>query len=266
MIRSFKIVLLAATAAVTLSACQATTARTKNMELVKGPPVEDIVTPYDRALSCLRENVPEYQAVFAVAPIPDKSGKESYSDGGVGSFAPKDVGAVVQSALFKAVGNKIVNRTDVRPILQDLNWGIRDVTEQHPHDFNITGQVSSIDFIPGGGGELRVFNVGPGYRQFRILVTLDLALTESKSGRIVGNTALSKQVVAEEYEFGGTLFFGDTLVSLNVGEQQREALQFVLREMLELATYELLTQVLPEPEACRAEVDKVQGVSDDASA
>lgn len=263
--RSFKLALFAATAALALSACQATTARTKNMELAKGPPVQDIVTPYDRALSCLKLNVEEYQALFAVAPIPDKSGKESYSDGGVGSFAPRDVGPVVQSALFKAVGNKIVNRTDVRPILQDLNWGIRDVNEQHPHDFNITGQVSSIDFIPGGGGELRVFNVGPGYRQFRILVTLDLALTDSNSGRIVANTALSKQVVAEEYEFGGTLFFGETLVSLNVGQQEREALQFVLREMLELATYELLTQVLGEPEACRDEVNKVQGVVDETA-
>ena len=260
MTRALRLALLAATAALSLSACQATTARTKNMELAKGPPVQDIVTPYDRALTCLEENAGAYHAIFAVAPIPDKSGKESYADGGVGSFAPTDVGPVVQSALFKAVGNKIVNRTDVRPMLQDLNWGIRDVKQQQAHDFNITGQVSSIDFIPGGGGELRVFNVGPGYRQFRILVTLDLALTDSKTGRLVANTALSKQVVAEEYEFGGTLFFGETLVSLNIGQQEREALQFVLREMLGLAVYDLLTQVLGEPDACRKEVDEVQGV------
>jgi len=264
MVRKVTLALTAATTAVALTACAGTTPRDERKELADGPPVQEVTTPYDKALGCIDEQLPETNALFAVAPIPDRTGKRSYSEGGVGSFAPQDSGPVVQSALFEAVGNQIVNRTDIRPVLQDLNWGIRNVQKQQPHDFFLTGQVSSLDFVPGGGAEARVFNTGPGYRQYRILVTLDLALTQSKTGRVIANTALSKQVVAEEYNFGGTLFFGEALVSVNIGGEKREALQFVLREMLKFAVYDLLTQLFDEPAACQEIINKVQGVEDDS--
>jgi curli biogenesis system outer membrane secretion channel CsgG len=260
--RKVTLALTTALTAAALAACAAPTAREKNKELAEGPPVQEVQTPYDRALRCLDDRLPQTNALFAVAPIPDKTGKKSFAEGGVGSFTPQDSGPVVQSALFEAVGNQIINRTDIRPVLQDLNWGIRNVNTQQTHDFFVTGQVSSLDFVPGSGAEAKVFNTGPGYRQYRILVTLDLSVTQSKTGRVVANTALSKQVVAEEYKVGGTLFFGEALVSVNIGGQKREALQFVLREMLKYGVYDLLTQLFEEPGACQQVLEQVQGVAD----
>jgi hypothetical protein len=68
--------------------------------------------------------------------------------------------------------------------------------------------------------------------------------------------------VAEEYKVGGTLFFGEALVSVNIGGQKREALQFVLREMLKYGVYDLLTQLFEEPGACQQVLEQVQGVAD----
>jgi len=119
-----------------------------------------------------------------------------------------------------------------------------------------------LDFIPGGGFEAQIAGVGPRYRQYRIVVGLDLSLTETRTGRIVANVPLQKQIVASEAGFGVGRFFGDTLVSLDMGTQRREAVSFALRQMLNLATYELLTQLM-KPElysACSNLIAGVHGV------
>ncbi|HLW28293.1 MAG TPA: CsgG/HfaB family protein [Kiloniellales bacterium] len=231
----------------------------KNAPLVQGPPVQNIVTPFDEALMCLNGQISK-NFTFAVGAVLDQTGKEQLTDGGAGRFITQGAGDIIQSALFKA-GTGLVNRRDPRVIVNELQWGLRDASTLIPAHFHITGSINSLDFIPGSGFDVTISGIGPRYRQHRILVGLDLAVTETATGRIVANVPLQKQVFAEEFGLGVGRFFGDTLVSLDVGGQNREALHFALREMLNLATFELLTQMMPRETwaECEAQLAEVQG-------
>lgn len=238
---------------------------TQDEALVKGPAVTTLVTPFDRALSCLDGRINKDTLRFAVGAITDTTGKEQVTDGGAGKFITQGAGDIVQSALFMA-GASVVNRRDPRIIENEAKWGLIDVKKQASTTFFITGSINSLDFLPGSGYDFQVAGIGPRSRQQRILVGLDLSLTDVRTGRIVANVPLQKQVVSTEDGFGVGRFFGTTLVSGDFGSKQREALNLVLRQMLNLATFELLTQVMNPAMYgdCMAMIEEVDGVTDNS--
>ncbi|WP_071675932.1 CsgG/HfaB family protein [Nioella nitratireducens] len=235
---------------------------TRNMVLPDGPPVEEIVTVFDDALQCLRGQVPG-GVTFGVGQVVDATGRESYAEGASGRFLSQGAGEMVQSALFRA-GAAVVNRRNPDIAVMETQWGIRDIRQQLPVNFYITGSINSLDFIPGGGTSFTVAGVGPQYRQSRILVGLDLSLTDAFTGRIVASVPLQRQMFSREFGASIGRFFGDTLVSLDAGGQQREAVHFVLRQMLSLATFELVGQLVDEStyRNCRSSVAQYIGGSD----
>ncbi|CAM5447423.1 CsgG/HfaB family protein [Thauera mechernichensis] len=239
-----------------------TVAPERDEPLFSGPPITDIVTPYDNALSCLRGRINTEVLRFSVGSILDATGKEQLADGGTAKFVTQGAGDIVQSALFQA-GVVLVNRRDPRIMEAEAKWGIRDTKSQIASTFYITGSINSLDFLPGSGFESQIAGLGPRYRQHRILIGLDLSLTETRTGRVLANVPLQKQLVATEAGFGIGRFFGNTLVSVDLGNNQREAVHFALRQMLNLATFELLTQMMKPEEFkdCYALVEAVQGVS-----
>jgi curli biogenesis system outer membrane secretion channel CsgG len=233
--------------------------------LVKGPAILDVVTPIDQALSCLDGRINKDAIRFSVGSVIDATGKEQAVDGGTGKFITQGAGDIVQSALFVA-GATVVNRRDPRIIDNEVKWGLLDVKQQAISTFFITGSINSLDFLPGSGFDVQIAGLGPRYRQSRILVGLDLSLTETRTGRILANVALQKQVVATEDGFGVGRFFGNSLVSVDVGGKEREALNLVLRQMLNLATFELLTQVMNPGKYgdCIQLIQAVDGVTDNS--
>lgn len=239
-----------------------TVAPEREEPMFSGPPITDIVTPYDQALGCLRGRINTEVLRFSVGSILDTTGKEQLSDGGTAKFVTQGAGDIVQSALFQA-GVVVVNRRDPRIMEAEAKWGIRDTKSQIASTFYITGSINSLDFLPGSGFETQIAGLGPRYRQHRILIGLDLSLTETRTGRVLANVPLQKQLVATEAGFGIGRFFGNTLVSVDLGNNQREAVHFALRQMLNLATFELLTQMMQPQEFkdCYGLVEAVQGVS-----
>lgn len=235
------------------------TASTQNAPLVEGPPIEDVVTSFDDALTCLRGKIPS-GVVFAVGQVIDATGKETYSEGGTGKFVTQGAGEMVRSALFRA-GVSVVNRRDPQISLVEANWGIRDIRRQVPVNFFVSGSINSLDSIPGGGFSAQIGGMGPRYRQNRILVAIDLTLTDAYTGRIVASVPLQKQIFTQEYGGSTNTFFGKTLVQFEAGGMEREALHFALRQMLSLATTELLGQLM-QPDVfmqCRDRVEVSKG-------
>jgi curli biogenesis system outer membrane secretion channel CsgG len=232
-----------ALAILSLAACNGVAPATENLELTEGPPIEDIVTPMDEALSCLKGRIAT-SLTFGVGAIPDKTGRESFQDGGTGKFVSQGAGDIIQSALFKT-GVKLINRRDFGVPLVEAQWGIRDMKLQQPVHLYVSGSINSLDFIPGGGATLAIGGVGPRYRQNRILVGLDMSITNTSNGQVLANIPLQKQIFADEIGVTSYRFFGTTLVDFDAGNQQREAMNFALRQMLYLATFELLTQLMP---------------------
>lgn len=223
-----------------LSACAPASS---DMSLVEGPAIMDVVTPFDGALACLDGKI-DKRLGFAVGNIPDGTGRESYNGEGTGKYVTQSGGDIVQSALFKT-GVKVINRRDMGTAALEAQWGIRALQSQQNAHFAITGSINSLDFLPGAGAFLNVGGIGARYRQNRILVGLDLAMTNVATGQIVSNIALKKQIVAGDAGLFGSGFTGDELVDSDIGGARREALNDALRTMLQLATLELLLQLMP---------------------
>lgn len=235
-----------------------------NVALVQGPPIADVRTGFDDALSCLRGQIPK-EVIFAVGQVVDSTGKENYSEGGAGKYVTQGAGEMVQSALFRA-GVSVVNRRDSSITINEANWGIRDIKRQLPVNFYISGSINSLDFIPGGGAEATISGIGPRYRENRMLIALDLSMTDAYTGRVVASVPMQKQIFTNESGIGLNTFFGSTLVQLDAGGMQREALHFALRQMLSLASFELLGQIMPRDvySDCRARIEEGVGESRDA--
>lgn len=234
-------------------------ARSENTTLTVGPPVEDVVSGFDEALTCLRGKIPR-GVTFAVGQVVDATGKENYAEGGAGKYVTQGGGEMVQSALFRA-GVSVVNRRDSTITINEANWGIRDIKRQVPVNFYISGSINSLDFIPGGGGSITIAGIGPRYRENRILIALDLTMTDAYTGRVVASVPVQKQIFTSETGADIDTFFGSTLVQLDAGGMQREAMHFALRQMLNLATFELLGQIMKQDvyAACRARIDETVG-------
>lgn len=226
----------------------------KPVELVQGPPITDIFTPFDMALSCLKGQL-RNDISFSVGAILDQTGKDVVTNGGSGKMVTQGAGDMVQSALFQS-GVSVMNRRDPRIIESEAKWGIRDSRQIQASDYYVTGSINSLDFIPGGGLDMQIAGVGPNYSQTRIMVGLDLSLTDTRSSKVVANVSLQKQIAAQDYGISAGRFTGRTLLNIQIGKGEREATNFALRQMLNLATFELLSQVVPPPvfEKCRAEI------------
>ncbi|CAB1218326.1 CsgG/HfaB family protein [Acinetobacter bouvetii] len=224
------------------------------VSLVQGPPITDIFTPFDMALSCLKGQL-RNDVSFSVGAILDQTGKDVVTNGGSGKMVTQGAGDMVQSALFQA-GVSLLNRRDPRIIESEAKWGIRDPRQIQASDYYVTGSINSLDFIPGGGFDMQIGGVGPNYSQTRIMVGLDLSLTDTRSSKVVANVSLQKQIAAQDYGVNAGRFAGHTLLNIQVGKSEREATNFALRQMLNLATFELLSQVIPPAtfESCRAAI------------
>lgn len=244
----------------TLTACTAATDFKNPADTPPATPVVDIRTPFDEALECLQPHI-NRNVTFAVGNINDHTGRESYADGGTGKFVTQGASEMVQSALFRA-GTTLVNRRDIAIPLEEARWGIRDIKRQRPTMQYVSGSINGLDFIPGGGFSALFNGVGPRYRKNQIIISLDLYITDAATGTIVANVQLQKQLSASEIGASAGRFFGTTLVNLDAGGQDREALNFALRQMLSLATFELLAQRMNPKNylPCRTKIDKMHGL------
>ena len=243
-----------------LTACTGMAISNKEpVTLVQGPPITDIFTPFDMALACLKGQI-RNDVTFSVGAILDQTGKDVVTNGGSGKMVTQGAGDMVQSALFQA-GVSLLNRRDPRIIESEARWGIRDPRQIQSSDYYVTGSINSLDFIPGGGFDVQVGGVGPSYSQTRIIVGLDLALTDTKTSKVVANVSLQKQIAAQDYGINAGRFAGHTLLNIQLGKGEREATNFALRQMLNFATFDLLTQVIPPAtyESCRTQIPKEFG-------
>ncbi len=244
------------------SGCAATTPYKEDMYIPDGPKaVSQIHTPYDDLLSCLGDAYKGKQARIGVGSITDETGKFAISDTGNGKFITQGAGDIVQSALLQSKVTKVVNRRDPRIMQLEAKFGRK--MAWIPSDFHITGSINSLDFIPGGGIEANVWGVGAKYRQHRMLIGMDIFLTNTRTSEVIAHSSIFKQLVADEMGAGVGRFFGTTLVAIDLGEQHREATHFALRNMLKMSVYELLSNLYNVTDnGCAAILEAVPGVEE----
>lgn len=245
--------------------CMGATHYSQNMPHIEGPKaVTSIETPYDDLLTCLKTAYQGKKYSIGVGAISDETGKFSIGDSGNGKFVTQGAGDIVQSALHQSGIVRVVNRRDPRVMDMEAKHGRQ--MRWLASDFHITGSINSLDFLPGGGVDVNVYGVGAKYRQYRMLVGMDIALTNTVSSEVVSIAPIFKQIVADDMNAGVGRFFGNTLVSIDIGQQNREAVHFATRNMLKLAVYKLLSDLYGvQNNGCGAIIEEVKGVEDKQS-
>ncbi len=259
---NFKKLVLALSVLVLGSGCAATTPLKEDMKLTEGPmPVSQIQTPYDSLLSCLSSSYLGKKASIGVGAVSDETGKFSISDNGNGKYVTQAAGDIVQSALLQSNVVRVVNRRDPRVMKLEAAFGGK--VKWINSDYHITGSINSLDFLPGGGIDASVYGVGAKYRQHRMLIGMDLFLTDTRTSEVVGHSSIFKQVVADEIGANIGRFFGNVLVAVDMGEQHREAVHFALRNMLKMAVFEMMSDLYNvDSKSCSSILKNVEGVQD----
>lgn len=243
------------------SACTATTAQHKNTEQLTGPPVTHVKTVYDDVLVCARNALQDADVrVVSISNISDETGKIQL-DGGNGRYVTQAPDVIMQSAWYAMQPEAVVNRVDTS-VSEWENQAGRDLAIQ-ASDFYVGGAITSIDFVPGGGFDIGVAGVGVKARQYRMSVAMNINATDTYTTRMIGDQAVFKEIVAYDTGVGVGRFFGDTLVSLDIGGQEREAVGFAVANMLKYTAFELASEVYGMPmNECRKLVENVEDVND----
>ena len=259
---NFKKLVFALSILVLGSGCAATTPYKEDMKLIEGPkPVSQINTPYDSLLSCLSSTYLGKKASIGVGAVSDETGKFSISDSGNGKYVTQAAGDIVQSALLQSKVVRVVNRRDPRVMKLEAAFGGK--VKWINSDYHITGSINSLDFLPGGGADVSVYGVGAKYRQHRMMIGMDLFLTDTRTSEVIAHSSIFKQIVADEIGANIGRFFGDILVAVDLGEQHREATHFALRNMLKMAVFEMMSDLYDiDSKSCSSIIKNVEGVQD----
>jgi curli biogenesis system outer membrane secretion channel CsgG len=244
-----------------------------NTSLLQGPPIAAVVTPYGAALSCLARVAGDEpnKPVVAVGAIADRTGKFSLDDGGYKVSQGPDL--MVMSALAKTRAVRLVERVDTRVIEWELKYANDKILGDGPRmmetdkgpvevpyrgikagvlkgsDYYLVGGITSIDYnIFSGGAQIGVNNIGPGFREYRLLLSIDLRLVDSRTSEVKQTSTLHKQVVGYEVTAGIFKFFGNTLIDLNLGAKKDEPVSLAVRAVVERSVFDLVTGLLDTPE------------------
>ena len=229
-----------------------------------GPGVTKNPTVYSSSLQCLSGHVSE-DLVFAIGPIPDKTGKYVIEqDGAILSRAASDMavsalsragvkqvdrltaGIVEWELKFagkKVLGDKGGDTVKTKDGVKNVNFRVIRPGQMLGSTHYITGSISELNWnYYSGVAEINIFGVGGGARTFVMTIAMDLKLVNSKTTEIEDTTTYTKKVVGYETKAGIFRFFGNTLVDFNIGEKSQEPVQVALRSILERSIYELISK------------------------
>lgn len=172
-------------------------------------PVTANDTPYSRCLADLRDlpdttNLP----VLAVGAVSDKTGK--LAAGQEGTVLSQGASEMVMSAFFKTGKARLAERFDLRLVNAKLQLAKSRMLDRDPtagavvaSDFLVLGAVTELNYnIVSGGVGLWIGGVGAGVRTVVVNVALDLRVIDAKSLEIGFVSALQKQIVGYETQFG----------------------------------------------------------------
>jgi curli biogenesis system outer membrane secretion channel CsgG len=257
-------------AAMALAGCTALTPMTRPKAEFHGPVPIANSTPHDAALACL-SRTPEVKnsgIMLAVHTITDQTNKFNSEEG---SFVPRDVAAMLITALQKA-GMKQVNRTNTvvteweiaRAKEQLLGDGgqttvgnqtveFRPVTKGtiRGSDYVIDGALTQLDFNTyTGGAEALVGGIGGGARAFALTAAADIRVTDTRTTRIVRAGSYSKQAIGTEVYASIFRFFSNDLFDVKIGDKSQEGLHAGVRWLMAEAAYDIVASLVHHKGAC----------------
>jgi curli production assembly/transport component CsgG/holdfast attachment protein HfaB len=229
-------------------------------------PVTDNNTPYSRCLAQLGNVQGNNLPVFAVGEVADKTGQFQATGNGTSTALTQGVSEMVMSALYKTRKARLVERYDLRIPLAQAKMAEQGLTGPESvlrkggirgSDFVVVGALSELNYnITSGGARLSVGGIGGGARSVVINVGLDLRVVNSKTFEVAYVTSLQKQIYGFEVEANVFRFFGTQLVEFDAGGIRNEPLQLGVRSVVEMGTYQIMTDFLGLPGSAECQLVK----------
>ena len=232
-------------------------------------PVTNNNTPYTQCLKSLRKINGNNLPIFAVGEIADKTGALDNSGDEAGYKLSQGVSEMMVSALAKTGKARLVERLDLRIPLAEvklaeqgrLTRGVQEYGPMPASDFIVTGALTELNYnIVSDGAKLLVSGVGGGVRTVVMNVALDLRVVNSKTFEVAYISSLQKQILGFEVESNVFRFFGDTLVEFNAGQVKNEPLQLGVRSVVEMASYQIMTDFLGLPRQKKCKLVKTEAM------
>lgn len=239
-----------------LAGCQSGTYHSNAyVEPLTGSPVHTNNTPYTACLTQMASAKTEKKPSLTVGHISDKTGQKDYAKYTDSSELTQGVSEMMISAFFKTRQVTLTERLDIRMPLAEQQLVqskaiSRPVAQLNviPSNFVVLGALTELNYnISSGGARLFIAGSGGGIRKAVINVGLDLRLVDVRSFRTLYVTSLQKQIIGYEVEAGIYRFFGEQLIEFDAGAVKNEPLQLGVRSVVELATYQILTEGLGFP-------------------
>ena len=249
-------------------------------KLLAGPIPVKTATPITGALKCLsRHGHPNQDIRLAVGEIPDRTGRFNYQD--IGAYMTQGASQMMISALA-LTGIPQVNRSTTsiaefelaQALQQRLGEGRPVQAGQQSVLFRpiakgtllgsthyITGAITELDFkVVNNATSVTVGGIGAGAKAYAVQIGLDLAVTDTRTSRIVYANSWRKQAIGYEtsanlfrfFDLGvkGGAFAGDVLFDVSIGEQPTEPLQGAVRWAIDSAAYDIVSDIYRTETAC----------------
>tara|TARA_R110002126_G_scaffold266675_1_gene409906 strand:- start:28135 stop:29055 length:921 start_codon:yes stop_codon:yes gene_type:complete len=250
-----KPLMMVAALAPALAGCQTAYSASSHVTPLLGSPVHTNNTPYTACLTRMALADTKTKPSLTVGHISDKTGQKDYAKYQDSSELTQGVSEMVISAFFKTRQVTLTERLDIRvPLAEQQLVQSKAISSRVsrmdvvPANFVVLGALTELNYnISSGGARLFVAGSGAGVRKAIINVGLDLRLVDVRSFRTLYVTSLQKQVIGYEVEAGIYRFFGDQLIEFDAGAVKNEPLQLGVRSVVELATYQILTEGLGFP-------------------
>ena len=104
----------------------------------------------------------------------------------------------------------------------------------------LSGSLTRIDFDTSSGGfELYYDGIGVGKRIYRMLVGLDLHVTNTITGEVEWSAGYDKQYFGVETKAGAFRLLNDNLIDINFGQQTNEPIQAGIAYLVDFAAYDM---------------------------
>ena len=121
----------------------------------------------------------------------------------------------------------------------------------------ISGSITRLDFDTSSGGfELGINGTSIGKRTYRMLVGMDMHVTNTISGEVEWAKAFDKQYYGVEMKGGSFRLMDSQLVDLNFGVQTNEPIQTGIHYLVDYIAYDLARDMRGVGTECDADIPK----------
>lgn len=209
---------------------------------------EDNVTPATALLESLLE--PEEKIAIAVYDIEDKTGQYKENEHATYSLAvTQGATEMLVTALMRSHQFRVIDRIEFQNIMNEQNLKTQERLEKNggPEigvligaDYIIDGAITEYDVDRNTGGiGLKIAGKGASKEYAKASCAIDLRVTDTTTGEVVWAKSLKKEIIGEKVGLTVFSFMGENIVEFESGRGEQQAINLVVRSLLEESVYKL---------------------------